>query len=284
MSVLLRRYYQLLRYSRYGIWLLPATISAIFGAFGNAGLAVIKATNAYLNGIAATDSTKAQALAGYINEDPMMVCSLGLSVESVIMPIRWLVSNKTTGTAQIFIPDGFGDSPAVEARVRFRGGPSGHQYFVKADAATRFLLQVNNPYGYALSYNGVNNAVVAAKSDYSGTTALLTRTLRVERGKLYINGTQISSFTPASVTYEQPADLQIYPLTDDPLWIAQINSVSQGGTYPHRIVPFIGRTLGDGVYDFYTNMVYINSGTDKFSVAYTLQDGETPWTPGTPIP
>ena len=62
---------------------------AILGAFGQRdGTAVIKATNAYLNQLAASDMDKATALAGFINEDPMMVCSLGLEVEGVTMPIR----------------------------------------------------------------------------------------------------------------------------------------------------------------------------------------------------
>ena len=69
-------------------WLKPATKQAILGAFGDDGMAVIKATNAYLNGIAASDRDKATALADLINEDPMMVCSLGLEPQGVTMPIR----------------------------------------------------------------------------------------------------------------------------------------------------------------------------------------------------
>lgn len=74
-------------------WLRDATMQAIMVAFGADGAAVIRATNAYLNGIAATDKSKAQALAALINEDPMMVCSLGLSVEGITMPIRWIAAN-----------------------------------------------------------------------------------------------------------------------------------------------------------------------------------------------
>ena len=78
-------------------WLKAATKQAILGAFGDDGKAVINATNAYLNGIAASDRDKATALAGFINEDPMMVCSLGLEVEGVTMPIRGCYSNGTAG-------------------------------------------------------------------------------------------------------------------------------------------------------------------------------------------
>ena len=48
-------------------WLKAATQQAILGAFGDDGWAVINATNAYLNGIAASDRDKATALAGFIN-------------------------------------------------------------------------------------------------------------------------------------------------------------------------------------------------------------------------
>lgn len=76
------------------MWLEGATNAAILAAFGQTdGKAVINATNRYLTALAATDPTKAQALAGFINEDPMMVCSLELEVEGVTMPVRWLVGN-----------------------------------------------------------------------------------------------------------------------------------------------------------------------------------------------
>lgn len=54
-------------------WLEKATKAAILAAFGVVdGKAVIKATNAYLNALVVTDQTKASALAGFINEDPML--------------------------------------------------------------------------------------------------------------------------------------------------------------------------------------------------------------------
>jgi len=75
-------------------WLSAATKAAIVGAFGQRdGKAVIKATNRYLNQLAASDRDKATALAALLNEDPMMVCSLGLEVEGVTMPIRLCISD-----------------------------------------------------------------------------------------------------------------------------------------------------------------------------------------------
>ena len=60
-------------------WLKYATMQAILGAFGDDGWAVIKATNAYLTGIAASDRDKATALAGFINEDPIKCCEVRLN-------------------------------------------------------------------------------------------------------------------------------------------------------------------------------------------------------------
>ena len=58
-------------------WLTHATQQAILAAFGaEEGTQVIKATNDYLNLIAATDTARAQQLADFINEDPLLVCSL----------------------------------------------------------------------------------------------------------------------------------------------------------------------------------------------------------------
>lgn len=59
-----------------GGWLLPLTLQAIVAAFGAEGTEVIRKTNDYLNRIATTDPQRALLLAGFINEDPMLVCSL----------------------------------------------------------------------------------------------------------------------------------------------------------------------------------------------------------------
>ena len=54
-----------------------ATHQAIIAAFGaEEGIVVIRRTNDYLNQVAATDPTRAQQIAMFINEDPLLVCSL----------------------------------------------------------------------------------------------------------------------------------------------------------------------------------------------------------------
>jgi hypothetical protein len=71
-----------------GGWLLSATKQAIVAAFGAEGTEVIRKTNDYLNRIATTDPARALLLAGFINEDPLLVCSL---VET--SKTRWLVGD-----------------------------------------------------------------------------------------------------------------------------------------------------------------------------------------------
>lgn len=57
-------------------WLPLATQQAIVAAFGAEGTEVIAKTNDYLNRIATTDPQRALQISGFINEDPMLVCSL----------------------------------------------------------------------------------------------------------------------------------------------------------------------------------------------------------------
>ena len=78
-------------------WLLLATQQAIVAAFGAEGTEVIAKTNDYLNQIATTDPQRALLLANFINEDPMLVCSL---VET--SKVRTL-----TGTANAYIDTGY---------------------------------------------------------------------------------------------------------------------------------------------------------------------------------
>ena len=53
------------------VWLFGATKQAIMDAFGVDGAAVIRATNDYLNGIAASDRSKAQQIADFLNQHPL---------------------------------------------------------------------------------------------------------------------------------------------------------------------------------------------------------------------
>lgn len=83
-------------------WLNKQTMQVLLTAFGADGPAVIKETKGYLSNIAVGDINNAYTLAGFINEDPMMVCNLGLEPQLAVlpaMPIRWILGD---GNAKIY--------------------------------------------------------------------------------------------------------------------------------------------------------------------------------------
>ena len=101
-------------------WLEKATKAAILAAFGqDDGYAVLGATNAYLNALAATDPTKASALAGWLNtyavEDARIVISLVPTLGK-----RWIVGNSTT-----YLDTGRKMAANGSIEIEFRNGDSG---------------------------------------------------------------------------------------------------------------------------------------------------------------
>ena len=93
-------------------WLTHATQQAILAAFGEEGMVVISKTNDYLNAIALTDTARAQQLADFIQEDPLLVCSLvetskvryiqntqGAYIDTGIIPTDHVVLNFETTVA-----------------------------------------------------------------------------------------------------------------------------------------------------------------------------------------
>ena len=75
-------------------WLRRATKQAIVGAFGQTdGKAVIKATNAYLNDIAASDRDKAQQIADWLNAYAVEDANIVYSLVPTLGVIRWLTSS-----------------------------------------------------------------------------------------------------------------------------------------------------------------------------------------------
>ena len=139
-------------------WLTQATQQAILGAFGDDGYAVIKATNAYLNGIAASDRDKATALAGFINEDPMMVCSLGLEPQGVTMPRRFIVNSETS-----YLDTGYDTNANTKWKLGFYiDNYTQNARHGESTSNARFYIGTNNGSfiaGYGSNYNhGVKTA------------------------------------------------------------------------------------------------------------------------------
>ena len=179
-------------------WLNGATQQAILGAFGaRDGAAVIAATNAYLNALAATDRTKATALAALINEDPMMVCSLGLEVQGVAMPIRWLVGDGGNGTNGAYINTGWIPKydTALDIEFYLPDSTSTHRAISRCDDG-------NGTKRFGVSSDG--NLFWAYGQNYhygpSSTVGLWRMVTELNVCKVYNEGTLVQTITAPALT------------------------------------------------------------------------------------
>lgn len=245
-------------------WLLSgAARQAIMVAFGADGAAVIRATNAYLNQLAASDRDKATALAALINEDPMMVCSLGLSVEGVTMPIRLAtIRNKSVSNHLyngLILPTPFSQVGKMEMTVN---APNNNTMILSGATSTTGMS------GY-YSFGG-NNSLGAGTITRIGTWTL---------NKLVSVGLNFTTNTKAQ-------NIRIAGWTNTgwnyDLTIKQWDILAVDDTTPlYQLVPF--KTKEDEI--CFLNLVDLtlhhNVYIDPFTESYTLPDG-TPWTPSTP--
>lgn len=266
-----------------GIWLKFETRAAILAAFGQTdGNAVIKATNAYLNALAATDPTKASALAGFINEDPMLVCSLGLQPQGVEMPIRWLV-----GDGKAYINTGIvmkDLSHIFEVTCRWNGTnkddfQSIFGFMAGGNKVPRLGLhqyQRNMMFGTNTTiYTNYSVDNVARDYIYNATTCDVSRR-NIGSGNFSSignAGTNSSSFSTNTL----------------PIFLFARNNIGHNNGYVGdvarfkdndsiELVPFKSATR-EGMVDLVNDTFYQNQGTGHFTDTYTLQDGVTPWTP-----
>lgn len=135
-------------------WLTPATQQAIIAAFGNEeGIAVILRANDYLNAIAATDTTRAQQLAMFINEDPMLVCSL---VETSKMRCLYNVGKP-------YIDTGFIPTKDTSIDIMYdKQGKENYPYGSAISYNSRSFETYNNElhFGYPANVNNISNGVV----------------------------------------------------------------------------------------------------------------------------
>ena len=257
-------------------WLTIAAQQAIRGAFGQRdGMAVIKATNAYLNQLAASDRDKATALAALINEDPMMVCSLGLEVEGVTMPIRWM---KSTGAQ--YIDTGFNGfvhkQDTLEVHCQGISYPSSiAPIFGWRDASTPanlLELWVRNNSDYNTS-TGTDFA--------SGINSLTDVVFKFDKLKVYFNGT-----LNATATKELTATNTILLFVgrsggglDSRVTSSRIAycKIWDNDVEAREMYPFI-RNGVFGMIDVINETFHQNLGSGVFTEEYRLPDG-TPWTP-----
>ena len=271
-------------------WLLKdAAIRAILGAFGQRdGMAVINATNAYLNQLAASGQAgkdKATALAGFINEDPMMVCSLGLEVEGVTMPIRYLVGN---GSSYIDFNQRFKNTGLpIDAKMQV----------MRAATISRNQWLMGN---YSVAGTGAscfefairaNDVIIWAQPDASilsysqaGPVNLHFRLSNPSGRQIGINGTDTDyAHTQATIFNNSGNYITLFGCVQESVGMTTLpighTELTLGST-ELDLYPFKDKTTG--------NMEMINLNTEEyehrigtFTEAFYLPDG-TPWTPSTP--
>ena len=245
-------------------WLNGAAKAAILAAFGDDGKAVINATNVYLGGIAASDRDKATALAGFINEDPMMVCSLGLQPQGVTMPIRWLVGDGTAYMRFVGTPINSITKYTLRCSLKYE------QSEIIGSAGRSCVMQWTDHILYTYDTNGYNS-----NGSY---TDLQDAILEYGKAIISINGDSRGSVKSYA---SDSSDLQLF-------W---------GGRYG-KATNRMARIEGDESLDLrpcknpngndygvlnLVNMQWVGNyaGSGAFGIAYTLPDG-TPWTPSTP--
>lgn len=176
-------------------YLLLATLQAIVAAFGAEGTEVIAKTNDYLNRIATTDPQRALLLAGFINEDPMLVCSL---VET--SKTRWLVGD---GKAWILLPVTFDTTNCnllqMEAKVKTYS-TTGWRVHGKGSVNCRYF-GMNNQTMFAYGNNSDIVTNVSA-TPYLGKEVTYNLDFVAKRYKVEYGGNNIVdvSFTPTSTS------------------------------------------------------------------------------------
>lgn len=269
-----------------------AAIQAILTTFGATdGWAIINATDKYLLDIAFGSSDgkqKALALASHINEDPMMVCSLGLQPMgmSIPVPVRLMY-----GDYRSYINTGktvFSRSSILEVQYRFRN-PSytgnhsaaigGKPSYNSRDLSISFgSWYVNSKFyiGYRSSYT----------NDVAYTKDANLHTVSLQANKLYNDGTLIKTYTAYSFTSVNLAIYRVFGGGGDSNGIGQEIALGYGvvgdarGIY--RFLPCL-HNGGLGMYCIDDCTFYPNAGSGSFAVEYGyMQNGSwVTWTPTT---
>ena len=261
-------------------WLSKAAKQAIVGAFGQRdGTAVINATNAYLNQLAASGQAgkdKATALAGFINEDPMMVCSLGLEVELTTlpkMPIRF-IKNDANGNAYIDTGTRYLPGYSVEAEYQIIQNLDNMNFVIGSYAAgNRYAIRAIDGGGGVWIQFGSGNVCQVG-------TGFGKHKVIMAEGTCYVDGTAYANS---------------YSLSDNGVNLYLFRA--SGGTYPsysriaytkvgsgiREMYPFI-RNGVFGMIDVLHDQLYTNAGSGQFTEEFGWYVGETfvPWTPSTP--
>ena len=291
--------HSLMKSNHYYYWLKPETEATILGAFGQTdGMVVIKATNAYLNHLVASDRDKATALAGFINIEPMVVCSLNLQPNGVIMPIRWLQGD---GTA--YIDTGHYATSAMKIKTKVKTvvqGAYGRMFGSRTSSATSDEFAVatypNEPKHYYFGLGGATTDNVPGGAPtiqstaniydiYGDITKFIVNNFTWNSGKTTLQRAPHAFWL---FSYQAPtavfaggmsfADLEDtnYDACFIPWELKTARTASE--CYPNKTCA-VGTK---GMMDVYSGIFHPNANTSGlFGLNYCLPDG-TPWTPSTP--
>ena len=259
------------------LWLKAETKNTLLAAFGNDdGMKVIEATNAYLADLAKTGNQKAQALANYIYEDPMLVCSLGLQPQGMEMPIRWLGFN-----GQGYIDTGY--KPKT-LHTQYEVG------FVKTENNGDWRPIINNEndirFGICCSSSSAN----IGRTWVGNSTSYINKDFDCLVGEYYEvtidkTGTQVNGVKyEASGVVDANATLNAcintrYTATgvtspERSKFKLRYLKISEDGVEQRHFMPYMGGVLLDAK----NGVIYENAETGTLTLSYTLPDG-TPWTP-----
>ncbi len=263
-----------------GGWLTKATKQAILGAFGDDGLAVIKATNAYLDGIAASDRDKATALAGWLNTYAIEDAHIVYSLVPTLNVDRWLVGDGSAWintNMNIYSDIGYeikADCTGTSYGARLMGASNNSSYYaqVKWVSGNRYHVQTGGGTTEQFFTVGTEADILV---DGGSPTSPATVT---------INGTVVSTTLPrvnpmilmnpfyifAMNTGSTAADKAKCKIAKVALWSATMDT-SKDNPYAW-FVPFIRNNV-NGMLDLIGGTFYANAGSGSFTIS------ETPSTP-----
>lgn len=247
-----------------GDWLLPLTQQAIVAAFGAEGTEVIRKTNDYLNRIATTDPQLALLLAGFINEDPLLVCSL---VET--SKTRWLV-----GDGKAYCNSGIigNQNITIKARAKMLNKTSVSTYqcvFGSRTANNNREVDVAfiYPSGYFTGFGNTSQDYIAG-----GGVDVITD-FELSKEGAWINGTKVMNGT--NNVFTTPTEIALFSRHDQGALNARplngaISYVEFGGDTQAHFVPCYTKAQGSGMLDIISGTFYPNANTrGSFTIAIT---------------
>ena len=215
-------------------------------------------------------------LVPFINEDPMMVCSLGIEG----MPIRWLCNARDGDYAYCLTDEIINTATdTLKYRVRAYSRSTNWQImtpYYKENVLT--LQKFGDPYGISVSYGAGNWANV--KQGVNTEQGIIVE-FKAGTGP-YINGSFIpnrygSFITPG--TYVLGGNNNNNTTKGGtPIDLGDVFEHYRNGVLIHQFAPIVCATK-NGMIDIVNMEFHPNQGTGHFTDAYTLQDGVTPWYP-----